>query len=136
MRHYLQHFQASETHSEPSGMVTVFAICAETDEEAEYLAGSLDLSMLWLAQGIMREGTPHPDEIGEQSFSVFERDRILYNRRRMIIGSPQTIGRRLAELSERFRANEIMLTTITHSFDAKKKSFELIAKEIGLAPQN
>ncbi len=135
MRHYLQHFQASETHTHPAGMVTVFAICGESDEEAEYLAGSLDLSMLWLAQGITREGTPHPDEIHEQSFSVFERDRILYNRRRMIIGSPQTIGRRLGELSERFQTNEIMLTTITHSFEAKKKSFELIAKEIGLTLQ-
>ena len=132
MQHYLQNFQASETHSHPAGMVTVFAVCAETDEEAHYLAGSLDLSMLWLAQGIMREGTPHPDEILEQNFSVYERDRILYNRRRMIIGSPQTIGRRLEELSERFRTNEIMLTTITHSFEAKKKSFELIAKEVGL----
>lgn len=132
MQHYLQNFQASETYSHPAGMVTVFAVCAETDEEAHYLAGSLDLSMLWLAQGIMREGTPHPDEILEQNFSVYERDRILYNRRRMIIGSPQTIGRQLAELSERFRTNEIMLTTITHSFEAKKKSFELIAKEVGL----
>ncbi|MGM9932891.1 MULTISPECIES: LLM class flavin-dependent oxidoreductase [Bacillaceae] len=132
MQHYLNQFQASETLSRPEGMVTVFAVCAQTDEEAEYLAGSLDLSMLWLAQGIMREGTPHPDEILDQSFSIYERERIMYNRRRMIIGSPQTIGRHLAELSERFHVNEIMLTTITHSFEAKKKSFELIAKEIGL----
>ena len=130
MRHYHEAFQPTELVQNPMGMVTVFTVCAESDEEAEYLAGSLDLSMLFLSQGIIREGTPHPKEIHELSLSQFEKARIDYNRSKMIIGSPKTIGEKIRELSERFHTNEIMLVTITHSYEAKENSFRLIAEEL------
>ncbi len=132
MKHYYETFCPSDFGQRPLGMVTVFTICADTDEEAEYLAGSLDLSLLFLSQGIIREGTPHPNEIHEMALSQFETARIDYNRRKMIIGSPKTIMKKIEELRKRFNTNEIMLVTITHSYEAKVKSFKLIAKEAGL----
>lgn len=132
MKHYYDTFRPSDLRQRPLGMVTVFTVCADTDEEAEYLAGSLDLSLLFLSQGIIREGTPHPKEIHEMALSQFEMARIDYNRRKMIIGSPKTVLKKIEELRKRFNANEIMLVTITHSYEAKVKSFKLIAKEAGL----
>ena len=132
MNHYYQTFTPTGLIQEPMGMVTVFAVCAETDEEAEYLAGSLDLSLLFLSQGIVREGTPHPKEIQEMSLSQFEIARVEYNRSKMVIGSPKTIMKKIAVLSERFKTNEIMLVTITHSFEAKVQSYRLIATEAEL----
>lgn len=132
VEHYHRAFIPSDLAQKPKGMVTVFAVCAETDEEAEYLAGAIDLSMLWLSQGIVREGTPHPDEIRSLNLSPFEEARIQYNRQRMIVGSPKTIMNNLWDLSERFHTEEIMLVTITHSFEEKLKSFQLIAEEAGL----
>jgi alkanesulfonate monooxygenase SsuD/methylene tetrahydromethanopterin reductase-like flavin-dependent oxidoreductase (luciferase family) len=48
---YRQSFRASRWLAEPYAIVAVSAICAETDDEARYLAGPAGLSFLRLRQG-------------------------------------------------------------------------------------
>src|SRR6185295_1593204 len=46
MRDYRREFQPSQRESRPQALLTVFAICAETDAEAERRAASIDLRRL------------------------------------------------------------------------------------------
>lgn len=132
MAQYRRSFIPSIFANKPNSIVTVFAVCAETDQEANYVAASMDLTMLWLSQGILREGTPHPSEFTEQKLSPFEEARIKYNRQRMVVGSPKTVMEALKKLQDEYGADEIMLVTITHSFADKLKSFRLLAEEANL----
>jgi len=111
-------------------MVAVFAICAETDEEAERVASSIDLSMIMLEQGMESKGTPSPEKAISYRYSPFELKRIQENRKRMIVGNPNKIKQKLEELSELYQTDEIMLVSITYDFQDKLKSYALIADEM------
>ncbi|MED5074249.1 MsnO8 family LLM class oxidoreductase, partial [Anoxybacillus geothermalis] len=130
MRLYRDRFVPSPYLAEPRGMVAVFAICAETDEKAEWIAGSLDLSLLMIEQGMALNGTPSPEKAAAYPYSPYERKRVEDNRRRMIVGSPTRVKDKLYRLSETYETEEIMLVTITYDFEDKLASFRLIAEAV------
>ncbi|MED4269285.1 LLM class flavin-dependent oxidoreductase [Geobacillus stearothermophilus] len=130
MRLYRDRFVPSPYLAEPRGMVAVFAICAETDEKAEWIAGSLDLSLLMIEQGMALNGTPSPEKAAAYPYSPYERKRVEDNRRRMIVGSPARVKDKLYRLSETYETEEIMLVTITYDFEDKLASFRLIAEAV------
>jgi len=130
MNMYLRRFQPSKYLQKPKNMTAVFVICAETDEEAERIASSIDLSFIFLEQGIPSNGTPSPEKAAQYQYSPFEMARIRENRKRMIIGNPKKVKEEIIKLCERYETNEIMLASITYDFQDKLKSFELIANEL------
>jgi len=130
MNHYINNFTPSNYLKKPKNMVAVFAICAETDEEAERVASSMDLSMIMLEQGMESKGTPSPEKAASYRYSPFELARIQENRKRMIVGNPKKIKQKLEELSELYQTDEIMLVSITYDFQDKLKSYALIADEM------
>ncbi|OQP23948.1 LLM class flavin-dependent oxidoreductase [Geobacillus zalihae] len=130
MRLYRDRFVPSPYLAEPRGMVAVFAICAETDEKAEWIAGSLDLTLLMIEQGMALNGTPSPEKAAAYPYSPYERKRVEDNRRRMIVGSPARVKDELYRLSEKYETEEIMLVTITYDFEDKLASFRLIADAV------
>ncbi|WKA48894.1 LLM class flavin-dependent oxidoreductase [Geobacillus zalihae] len=130
MRLYRDRFVPSPYLAEPRGMVAVFAICAETDEKAEWIAGSLDLTLLMIEQGMALNGTPSPEKAAAYPYSPYERKRVEDNRRRMIVGSPARVKDELYRLSEKYETEEIMLVTITYDFEDKLASFRLIAEAV------
>jgi alkanesulfonate monooxygenase SsuD/methylene tetrahydromethanopterin reductase-like flavin-dependent oxidoreductase (luciferase family) len=48
------------------------------------------------------------------------------------VGDPSTVGARLAELVERTAADELMVTTLTHSAVDRLASYRLVAETAGL----
>ncbi|MCA1057364.1 LLM class flavin-dependent oxidoreductase [Rossellomorea aquimaris] len=127
---YRNNFVPSEYLKEPKNIVAVFAICAETDEEAERVASSLDLSILMIEQGMRSNGTPSPEKAAAYQYTPFEEMRVRENRKRMVVGNPKKVKEKLLALSEQYQTDEIMLVSITHDFKDKLKSFELIANEL------
>ncbi len=128
--HYQKAFQPSKYLLEPKQAVAVFFACAETEEAAERMISSLDLSIIRLEQGIPSKGTPNPETAMNYPYSHYERLRILENRSRMIIGTPKQARQQIEELANAFGAEEVMLVTIAYNFEDKLKSFELIAQEM------
>lgn len=116
--------------SRPYQGVAVFAVCQETEERAEYIASSQDLAMVFFAQGRPSGGTPHPEEAHRYPFSKYEREAILENRKRMLVGTPQQVADGIEQLAERHGAEEVMIVTIVYDFQDKLESFRLIAEEM------
>jgi alkanesulfonate monooxygenase SsuD/methylene tetrahydromethanopterin reductase-like flavin-dependent oxidoreductase (luciferase family) len=52
----------------------------------------------------------------------------IVRRRRWIVGSPVTVRAGLEALAEEYQADELMIVTITHDPDARRRSYELIAR--------
>lgn len=129
---YLERFTPSEFNDTPKTNVAVFVICGETEEEAEYLASSLDLAILLIEQGKSTGGFPSPDEAAQYPYTVFDKARIRENRNRIIVGDPKQVRQQIEELSVRYQTNEVIVNTITYAFEARLKSYRLLANEFDL----
>ncbi|MEZ5257291.1 MAG: LLM class flavin-dependent oxidoreductase [Ilumatobacteraceae bacterium] len=124
---YLEHFTPSDDLAEPYVMLGVNVVCAPTEEEAQYLAGSGTLSFVRLRQG--RPGPlPTPEEAASHDYSPAEAQVIRQRRASQIVGDPTSVERQLRELAERTQANELMITTMVHDPALRIRSYELVAE--------
>lgn len=126
LRLYRQTFRPSRWNDVPHAMLTVSAICAETDARAEELARSVDLTWLWIEQG-RRGPLPSVEEATAYPYTPAERERIRQNRGRHFIGSPQTLRATLGAFCEEVGVDELMVMTMVHDHAARLHSYELLA---------
>jgi luciferase family oxidoreductase group 1 len=128
---YRETFQPSDSLREPSMMVAAWAICADTDDEAQRIASSARMTRALLNQGHL---IPVPSIEKAQAF-LAERgpnaDQVV-RPRRAIIGSPATVRRGIETVAEVYGAQEVMIVTITFDHSARRRSYELIADAFGL----
>ncbi len=130
-RAYRGQYRPSVREPEPHAMLTVFAICAETDAEAERLAGPIDLRRLQMARGFDAPVATTEQALGME-YGDEDRAIILRERARAIVGSPARVRDRIDSLCEAFGADEVMVITITGDYAARRRSYELLAREFAL----
>ncbi|WP_207902573.1 LLM class flavin-dependent oxidoreductase [Melghiribacillus thermohalophilus] len=132
MKQYYESFQPSIHQNEPRGSVAIFVICGETEEEAEYLASSLDLALLRVENGQFHDYFPSPEEARQYSYSPFEKKRVQYNRQRMIVGNPEQVKEKIEKLARAYEVGEVIVNTIAVPFEKRMKSYELLARVFNL----
>ncbi|MCU5095365.1 LLM class flavin-dependent oxidoreductase [Bacillus wiedmannii] len=132
MNAYQEQFQPSYLGDKPKSIVSIFVICGETNEEAEKIASSLDLSILLLEQGKRTTGTPSIETAQNYSYSAYDLFRIKENRQRMIVGDPSSVKEQIVNLSKAYNTDEFMIVTITHRFKDKLNSYRLLANAFHL----
>jgi luciferase family oxidoreductase group 1 len=134
MAAYRANFRPSIWLDKPLGSIGVSVICADSNEEADRLAKSRDLSRLRLEQGAQGP-VPSVAEAEAHHYTREEQLRVAYNRQRQVIGDPARCKAQLLELGQRYGLEEFVAVTITFDFAARKRSYELLAKEFGLVPR-
>jgi luciferase family oxidoreductase group 1 len=131
---YRDRFTRGERLPEPRLSVAVWAIAADTDEEAQRLAASSRMTMSLLREGrliavppvekalrfLEQHGTPAAGSRG--------------GGRRAVIGSPEKVRAGLEEVAAAYGAAEVMVVTITFDHAARRRSYELIAEAFALSP--
>jgi luciferase family oxidoreductase group 1 len=122
---YRRHFTPSPWLTEPHAMVGVAVVCAETDEEAQWLHGSARLSFLRLRTG-NPSTLPSPEEAAAFQYTDESRSFVDSWTASHVVGSPETVRAGLDELQQRTRANELILTTNVWDHAARLRSYELI----------
>jgi luciferase family oxidoreductase group 1 len=130
-RAYRSHFRPSTQLAQPHSMVAVFALCAETDEDAERLAASIDLRRLQMDAGI-NGPIPTLAEAAATPLSDADKARIRHHRRRAIVGSPARVRAELLAVRDRYEADEVMIVTITGDYASRLRSYELVAEAFAL----
>ena len=85
-------------------------------------------------RGGERTGIPTPEEALAFKYTEPELDYLSYVRGRSIYGSPHEVRDRLEELGAEYGVDEFVCVTITHSFEARKRSYELLAGVFDLQP--
>jgi luciferase family oxidoreductase group 1 len=130
LRLYRDSFRPSPSHQKPYAILATHAVCADTDEEAEKLAATVDLNIVRRAKG---EYLPlaSPDDAASYDYTPIDRSRIAQNRTRLSVGSPKTVKARLEPLIEATKADELMVTAMLFDHEARKHSYELLAKAFG-----
>jgi len=126
MRLYRESFKPSVSHATPYAILATHVVCAETDEEAERLAATVDLNIVRRAKGEYQP-LASPEEALAYDYAPIDRARIAENRRRLSVGSPATVKAKLAPLIDATKADELMVTTMIYDHAARKRSYELLA---------
>jgi luciferase family oxidoreductase group 1 len=129
---YRQNFRPSRWLEQPFAMVAVAAICADTDERAQWLSGPAALSFLR-----MRQGRPQPlatpEEAAAYPYTEAERLHTASRFADQAVGSPDTVRAQLGALLQRTQADELMLTTMVYDIADRIRSLELIAEKVAPA---
>lgn len=128
---YRQHFEPSAFLSEPEANVGVFVLCADTEEKALELQATMDLLMLRIEKGISA-GVPPYEDVQRQNYTEAEQQRIAYNRQRVLCGTQAQVKYKLEELAAMYDVEELILVTITYSFEDRLRSYELLAEAFEL----
>lgn len=127
---YRQYFRPQDDFSTPFASIGVNLVCAPTDEEADYLAGSVRLSILRLRTG-RPSRFPTPQEAADYRYTSLELEHIGNWTAPHVVGSPTTVVRKLQELADRTHVNELIITTMVHDHALRVRSYELLAEAAG-----
>jgi luciferase family oxidoreductase group 1 len=111
----------------PHTAVAVWAICADSDEEAERLASSIAMSM-----AMLRHNRPIPVPPPETALRYLAQYPAPGGRRR-IVGSPETVRAGIEEVAAAYGADEVIVVTITYDHGVRRRSYELLADAFYLA---
>ena len=124
---YRSRFEPSAFLEEPKVMIGVGVICAETDEEARWLAGPSRLAFARLRSG--RPGRfPTPEEAAAHYFTPDEEAVVSSVAKGHIFGSPVTVRAGLIDLIERTGADELIISTMVHDQNDRLASYELVSR--------
>jgi luciferase family oxidoreductase group 1 len=132
MQSYRRLFKPSQALPQPYAILATAAVVAETQEEAERLASTIDLNFVRRAKG---EYLPleSPETALAYPYTPVDRERMAQNRARLFVGTPSSIRDRLAPLLQSTQADELMITTMIYDHDARKRSYDLLARAFAVA---
>jgi luciferase family oxidoreductase group 1 len=127
---YRERFQPGH-EAKPYLAAAVFAICADTEEEAQVLEKAVDLRRVQVAYGL-NVRIPSLSQAASQQYGERERLVIEREKARSVVGTPETVTERLLELRTRFNADELIILTVAGSYGARLRSYELLAEAFEL----
>ncbi|HEX6641195.1 MAG TPA: LLM class flavin-dependent oxidoreductase [Thermoanaerobaculia bacterium] len=124
---YRRDFAPSKQHAAPKTMVAVWALCAETEEEARRLAASSKMMFTLFFRGQLIPIPPVEKALRFLEQQQNESPDAMMTRRRSIVGTPDTVRAGIEKVAREYEADEVMVVTITFDHAARKRSYELIA---------
>ena len=128
---YREQYQPSEHWPEPQVHIGVFALAADTQEEAEALMKCRDLSSVRQRMG-KTAPVPTIEEAEAYRYSPQEEALRHYNRERCIWGTADRVRDGLTSLAGMYGVDELVVLTICPTFEARCRSYELLAAAFGL----
>jgi len=127
---YRSRFKPSAQLTSPYTSMGIFALCADTEEEALLLSRSRDLWFIRLLRG--NPGPfPSVEEAINYDYADSELELIQKNRTKRAVGTPAQVKEKLLSIAKEFGVDEFVVVTITHDFEARKRSYELLMREMG-----
>ena len=124
---YRKTFRASDDLQTPYAMVALNIIAAETDEEAEFLATSQYQSFLNLVRQTPGK-IPPPIENMDAIWNAQEKALVNSRTGGSIIGSRETVKRKLEKFLDESKADEIMVNAMIFDQAKRLRSYQIVAE--------
>jgi len=128
---YRQLYQPSERHPTPQATVCVWALAADTAQEAEHHALSRERWRVDRARGVLGP-LQSPDEIARHGYTAQEWPTVQAMRSAALVGTAERLGVQLRDIARELQLQEIVINTWAHDPAVRRRSYELIATEFGL----
>lgn len=133
LRSYNFNFKPSSYLSGPKSMLATIVITAETEEEAKYIAGPVELLWARMSTGSKNLTLPTPEEAKNHKYTLEEERAKERNKERFVIGSVEKVAVKLIQTAKACLVNEIIIADFYPNQESRKRGHELLAKELGLA---
>jgi len=129
---YRQMYRPSERHPAPQATICVWALAADTREEALHHALGRERWRVDRARGVLGP-LQAPDVIAARGFTADEWPTVDAMRKKAFVGTGAEVAEQLRALAAELDLREIVINTWAHEPKARRRSYELLAREFGLA---
>jgi luciferase family oxidoreductase group 1 len=137
IEHYQKNFIRSEAMPAPRTVLAVGAICADTETEADRIAMSGRLLVRRFRTGGGRGPVPTPEEASAELGA--DRSDPWFGQRsefpRSFVGDSEQVSTRIIDMASQFGVDEVMIVTVVHDHQARRRSHELLAQAFNLTPR-
>lgn len=128
---YRKNYRPSEKNPKATSTICVFALAADTEEEALHQFKPRERAMIDRKQGI-RLPLMSPEE-AERPYSAAETAMAEKLRQKEIVGTSEQVAARLQELANSLELDELVVVTWTYDSAPRHRSYELLAEAFALA---
>ena len=129
--YYREHFRPSARLPHPRTSVAVWALCADSDEDALRISASARMMLLLLFRGRL---IPVPSV--EQAMAFLTKEGVAIDSvpegRRIIAGSPRRVRASIEAVAAEYGADEVFVVNIVFDPAARLRCYELIAQAFEL----
>ncbi len=147
---YRKEFQPSAYLNEPRLNVSVQTLCAPTEDEALFLAGSRNISKAGSILEEQRARVPEdkaadyptqrhglipPEEAAEFPLTEKAQEYIETLKTGYLDGDPAQVKKKIIDTAENYGAQDVSVVTTCYSYENRRRSYELISEAFGLEPQ-
>jgi luciferase family oxidoreductase group 1 len=128
---YRANFKASEAYSKPHATVCLWALAADTEEEAWR---QFQTRARWrMDRNTGRIGPLLSPDQAEREYTASEQVALAELRANALVGSASQVAHKLRKLAERLDLDELVLITWSHDAQVQARSYELLAQEFALS---
>jgi luciferase family oxidoreductase group 1 len=144
IKHYQRNFEPSSTMKAPEAAIAIGVIVADTQAEAEHLHAGGRLLQRRIRMDDRRPVASPEDALRELAelpappnsllpFTSGALDQPESEFPRYVVGTPEKVRRKLLHIARELELNELIVNTVTHSHEARLRSYTLLAEAMGLA---
>ena len=134
---YRSLYRPSERHPKPQATICVWALAADTDEEAELQALSRERWRVNRQRGLLGP-LQRPQDVAAQGFSSEEMAVVVAPmRRKALVGSAATVRRKMEDLARSLDLDHLVVNTWAHDPAVRRHSYALLAQafDLPMAPR-
>lgn len=131
IKNYKAQFKPSAYLSSPQTSVGIFAFCSDDEEKVNRAQALMDYRLLSFERGQFNKIYSF-DDIKDEEYDAQEWQRVLYNRQRMIVGTPEQVKEKILRITEEFDTDEIIMSTFTETKEDRFESYRLLSKAFDL----
>lgn len=125
---YFSGFRPSSYRQTPEALLTLSAICGETEADAERLASSGDLLWVRFLRGDVQQPLPSVEEALAYAYDEDERLIVRHMRRRSLVGTASQVATAARNLAATYGAAEVLITTMVHDPEERRASYTRLAR--------
>ena len=123
---YRRTYRPSARHPLPHATICIWALAADSEQEARHLATSREHWRVGFEKGV-REPLIPPDAAARQVYGDAEQGLVERLRATALVGAAEQVATRIEELARRFGLDEVVVNTWTFDPAARRHSYGLLA---------
>ncbi len=127
---YRNHYEPSERHPQPQATVCVWALAADSEEEAQFHALSRERWRVDRGRGVFGP-LLSPAQVQAKGFAPADRPTVESMRRKAFVGTAAQVADKLRALADELQLDEIVINTWAYEPQVRRHSYALLAREFG-----
>jgi len=128
---YKDKFIPSGELQQPQTSIGLFGFCSDDEEKVKQHQAFIDYRLLSFEKGLFNASFDYND-IKDVEYSIYYLERIEFNRKRTIVGTPDVFKKRILEISKECETYEFIFSTHSLTKEDRLNSYKILAETFNL----